>query len=81
VWFTKRNNGVYEPEMRLYFAIFPALVGPAGLFLYGYSTAAVSYPSFVPLHNASVLTEISGDAMDRALCRCCNVRLHNHCAW
>lgn len=46
VWFTKRNSGVYEPEMRLYLATLPALLKPVGLFLYGYSTAAVSlqYP-------------------------------------
>lgn len=41
IYFTKRNNGIYEPEMRLYLSIFPALAGPAGLFLYGLSTAAV----------------------------------------
>ncbi|KUJ18805.1 MFS general substrate transporter [Mollisia scopiformis] len=35
----KRNDGIYEPEMRLYLAIFPALVGPAGLFLYGFALA------------------------------------------
>ncbi|KAH8657495.1 major facilitator superfamily domain-containing protein [Tricladium varicosporioides] len=40
IWLTKRNNGIYEPEMRLYLAIFPALIGPVGLFLYGYGTAA-----------------------------------------
>ncbi|CAG8974138.1 hypothetical protein HYALB_00002775 [Hymenoscyphus albidus] len=40
VWFTRRNRGIYEPEMRLYGAILPAIVGPIGLFLYGYSTAA-----------------------------------------
>ncbi|KAJ5611165.1 MFS general substrate transporter [Penicillium lagena] len=34
-----RNNGVYEPEMRLYIAILPALIGPAGILLYGYSLA------------------------------------------
>ncbi|KAI1625939.1 serine/threonine kinase 16 [Exophiala viscosa] len=35
----KRNGGVYEPEMRLYLTIFPALLGPAGIFLYGFSLA------------------------------------------
>jgi hypothetical protein len=43
VWFTKRNNGIYEPEMRLYLATLPALLGPVGLFLYGYGTAAVRF--------------------------------------
>ncbi|RDW80295.1 MFS general substrate transporter-24 [Coleophoma cylindrospora] len=36
----KRNGGVYEPEMRLYLTIFPALIGPLGLFIYGFSVAA-----------------------------------------
>ncbi|KAF4625944.1 hypothetical protein G7Y89_g12217 [Cudoniella acicularis] len=47
LYFTKRNNGIYEPEMRLYLAIFPALIGPVGLFLYGYGTAA-GMPWIVP---------------------------------
>lgn len=60
VWFTKRNNGMYEPEMRLYLATFPALVGPAGLFLYGYSTAAVGFSFFVAQSDESVLTSSQG---------------------
>lgn len=40
-WFSKRNNNIYEPEMRLYIAILPVLAGPAGLFLYGYSLSRV----------------------------------------
>ena len=40
LFFARRNNGIYEPEMRLWLAMFPVFVGPAGLFLYGYSTAA-----------------------------------------
>ena len=43
VWFTKRSNGMYEPEFGLYHAVFPALVGPAGRFLYGCSTTAVRH--------------------------------------
>ncbi|CZR67587.1 related to HOL1, putative substrate-H+ antiporter [Phialocephala subalpina] len=39
IWLSKRNGGVYEPEYRLYLAVFPALVGPAGLFLYGFALA------------------------------------------
>lgn len=40
-WFAKRNNNIYEPEMRLYIAILPVLLGPVGLWLYGYSLAKV----------------------------------------
>jgi hypothetical protein len=46
-WFvirlTKRNNGIFEPEMRLILCFIPTLVGPAGLWLFGYSLANVSY--------------------------------------
>lgn len=42
----KRNKGVYEPEMRLYLAILPAMITPAGLFLYGYSVASVCSSPF-----------------------------------
>lgn len=37
VYFAKRNKGVFEPEMRLYLLVAPALIGPIGLFTYGYS--------------------------------------------
>lgn len=39
LWFAKRNKGVYEPEFRLYAAIFPALASAAGVVLYGLSLA------------------------------------------
>ncbi|KAJ5771134.1 uncharacterized protein N7511_003185 [Penicillium nucicola] len=35
----RRNEGIYEPEMRLYISFLPAIVGPVGLFLYGYSVS------------------------------------------
>jgi MFS family permease len=40
----RRNENIYEPEMRLYISIVPGIVGPAGLFLYGYTIAEVSPP-------------------------------------
>lgn len=40
-FFARRNEGVYEPEMRLYISLVPGVVGPAGLFLYGYSVSKV----------------------------------------
>ncbi len=52
LFFAKRNKGIYEPEMRLWLAMFPVLVGPAGLFLYGYSLAAVSTLTFALLQYA-----------------------------
>lgn len=47
LFFAKRNKGIYEPEMRLWLAMFPVFVGPAGLFLYGYSLAAVNTVFFL----------------------------------
>ncbi|KAF2196680.1 MFS general substrate transporter [Delitschia confertaspora ATCC 74209] len=35
-WRTKRNNGIFEPESRLYMLIFPFLITPAGCILFGY---------------------------------------------
>lgn len=37
LWLAKRNKGVYEPEFRLYAAIFPALASGVGVVLYGLS--------------------------------------------
>jgi hypothetical protein len=53
LFFAKRIKSIYEPEMRLWLAIFPVFVGPAGLFLCGYSLAAVST---VSLHSSIMLT-------------------------
>lgn len=41
VWLAKRNKGAYEPEMRLYLIVFPVIVGPIGMFTYGYTLAKV----------------------------------------
>lgn len=34
-WSTRRNNGVFEPEMRLPLVMFPALLVPVGLVMFG----------------------------------------------
>lgn len=41
----RRNEGVYEPEMRLYISLLPGILGPVGLFLYGYSVSEVIVPA------------------------------------
>jgi hypothetical protein len=41
IWRTKRNGGIYEPEMRLDLFILPGLCMPAGILLYGLTTAKV----------------------------------------
>jgi MFS family permease len=35
IWLSKRNGGLYEPEMRLWLALPPALITPAGLLMFG----------------------------------------------
>lgn len=42
VYLAKRNGGIYEPEMRLYLSLFPMILGPGGIFLYGYTATNVS---------------------------------------
>jgi MFS family permease len=54
-YFAKRNNGVYEPEMRLYVIIIPTVLVPVGLFLYGYSLAEVIFSTHHNL-NGKMLT-------------------------
>jgi hypothetical protein len=43
VYFARRNGGIYEPEMRLYLSLFPMILGPGGIFLYGYTATTVSH--------------------------------------
>lgn len=47
VWFTRRNGGLYEPEMRLYLLPLPALSMSAGLAVFGVTADRVIslYPS------------------------------------
>jgi hypothetical protein len=42
IYLSKRNNGVYEPEFRLYMCIPPAFIAPAGVYLYGIGPSSVS---------------------------------------
>lgn len=39
VWKTKRNNGIYEPEFRLWLCIVPLLISGSGCLLFGYGVA------------------------------------------
>ena len=47
---SKRNNGVYEPEFRLYLCLLPAFLGPAGLLLYGIGATAVCFFFYLPIY-------------------------------
>lgn len=35
MWLSKRNGGIYEPEMRLWFALPMAIICPAGILMFG----------------------------------------------
>lgn len=42
VWAAARNNGIHEPEVRLWLSVLPTLLGPAGLLIYGLCTVEVN---------------------------------------
>ncbi|KAJ5712987.1 uncharacterized protein N7483_010168 [Penicillium malachiteum] len=39
LWLSKRNNGIYEPEMRLWLALPVAILGPASILMFGLGLA------------------------------------------
>ena len=43
IWLSKRNGGIYEPEMRLWLALPAAIFTPAGILLFGLGLNAVSH--------------------------------------
>jgi MFS family permease len=43
IWLSRRNNGVYEPEMRLWLALPQAIITPAGILMFGLGLAYVSF--------------------------------------
>jgi MFS family permease len=49
-WLAKRNGGYYEPEMRLYLLLPPALLMSGGIIMFGTTADRVSYKSFLFLH-------------------------------
>lgn len=42
MWLSKRNGGIYEPEMRLWFALPMAIICPAGILMFGLGLAYVT---------------------------------------
>lgn len=42
LWLSKRNSGIYEPEMRLWLALPIAIISPAGILMFGLGLAYVS---------------------------------------
>lgn len=42
LWLSKKNDGIYEPEMRLWLAIPIAVLGPASILMFGLGLAYVS---------------------------------------
>ncbi|KAJ5613311.1 hypothetical protein N7510_006505 [Penicillium lagena] len=43
LWLSKRNGGIYEPEMRLWLALPVAIISPAGILMFGLGLAYVSF--------------------------------------
>jgi MFS family permease len=43
IWLSKRNGGVYEPEMRLWLALPQAVITPAGILMFGLGLAYVRF--------------------------------------
>jgi hypothetical protein len=41
LWLSKRNGGIYEPEMRLWLALPVAILGPASILMFGLGLAYV----------------------------------------
>lgn len=42
IWLSRRNGGIYEPEMRLWLALPAALITPAGILMFGLGLSYVS---------------------------------------
>lgn len=47
-WLARRNGGYYEPEMRLYLLLPPALFMACGIIMFGTTADRVSYPVVCP---------------------------------
>ncbi|KAM0440038.1 hypothetical protein ACHAPT_001141 [Fusarium lateritium] len=53
VWLSKRNNGIYEPEMRLWLALPMAVITPAGILIFGLGLNSVSLHSLHKCYRSS----------------------------
>lgn len=55
LWLSKKNRGIYEPEMRLWLALPLAVLGPASILMFGLGLAFVCFVSgFIALTLANV---------------------------
>lgn len=54
LFFSRRNKGYYEPEMRLYILHLPAIAMAGGLIMFGATIARVSSPSHMYSHICSI---------------------------
>jgi MFS family permease len=73
VWLSKRNSGVYEPEMRLWLALPMALITPAGILMFGVGLNYVSPPIDMSSHFL-LHRHVSGSWQLLTSC-CCSVWL------
>lgn len=76
VMLSRRNQGIYEPEMRLWLAIPCAIIVPAGIIIFGLGLAYVSYPRS-HLHGIpkALIVFLSGPPLDCFGCRLRDIRL------
>lgn len=85
VWKTKRNGGIFEPEMRLVLCLFPGLVGPAGLIIFGWylnygdSWVAPAMGSALFGFSSQAISTFGFDIFGRLLQRC-KSRVPGRCA-
>lgn len=88
VWLSRRNGGIYEPEMRLWLALPVAIITPAGILMFGLGLHYVCGNCSLPvLLVAPAALNVSSSANDPCLggtlaaagCRVRNFRVWPHC--
>ena len=75
LFFSKRNKGYYEPEMRLYILHLPALAMAGGLIMFGATIARVSLLRLLIIVKEQANGPHPGDALDLSQYWWCSVRL------
>lgn len=71
MYLSKKNQGIYEPEQRLWMALPASFTIPIGLFISGIGLANVSQLTPIVSH----LLIIPGRSLDRHCSRLCYIRL------
>ena len=72
IYLSKKNKGIFEPEMRLWIGLIGVVTAPAGMLLFGLTMAKVSI-HFLDVHVMGSL--VLGLPLDRAMHWFSNLRL------